>query len=569
MEKKLPFFKIVSAFAQFVLSIYWLRGYLVNTVSEYYIYVFCGILAITGVVVNLKKRTFHKKLDKWVIYILAALFSLIVVLANYNLFLGLKAALLTFISGCIVGYNIFSLFYHVFYQKYFSESHNASKPFIVFIISTLIISAIDLAYLFLCEYPGNVSVDNLFQLGQIEINFYTNHHPYWHTMIIKPLITLGFKLFGTANAAIATYCAFQAVCMAMSFSYVIVTLYQKKIAYKWILLTFLWYALMPYHISFSITMWKDVLFGAVVLLFIVSLFRIFYNVGKNSYLNYGIFILSGIGFGVLRGNGIIALALTLIAMFLFFRSSHTKLCLLLTTITIISYIMTGPVLNHLGVHPTGIQESLSIPCQQVARVIYDGEPITDEQREKINRLIEIERIPMLYASYVSDPIKFNIDSDYLAEHKGEYLMLWIDLGLDHPWSYIKAWVDQTRGYWNGGYQYWITANFVYDNTYGIYKTIPNEGLKATMTNLMATFEYNSNWCLFRGIGLHVWLTFILGIFNFLRGDYKKAFLTLPTLFIVCTLLIATPVFSEFRYAYTVFTCIPFLTLMTFCKENNV
>ena len=46
-------------------------------------------------------------------------------------------------------------------------------------------------------------------------------------------------------------------------------------------------------------------------------------------------------------------------------------------------------------------------------------------------------------------------------------------------------------------------------------------------------------------------------------------LTIPLLAIIATLLVATPVFSEFRYAYAVFTCtyFIFILIIKFSEEN--
>lgn len=45
------------------------------------------------------------------------------------------------------------------------------------------------------------------------------------------------------------------------------------------------------------------------------------------------------------------------------------------------------------------------------------------------------------------------------------------------------------------------------------------------------------------------------------------FLPVPALSVIATLLIATPVYSEFRYAYSVFCTLPFLLAMTFGKPE--
>ena len=58
--------------------------------------------------------------------------------------------------------------------------------------------------------------------------------------------------------------------------------------------------------------------------------------------------------------------------------------------------------------------------------------------------------------------------------------------------------------------------------------------------------------------------YLLGIILFIEA----ALLTVPVLAVVLTLLIATPVASEFRYAYAVFTCLPMMTAAVFCQDDK-
>ena len=45
-------------------------------------------------------------------------------------------------------------------------------------------------------------------------------------------------------------------------------------------------------------------------------------------------------------------------------------------------------------------------------------------------------------------------------------------------------------------------------------------------------------------------------------------LTVPSLAVVLTLLVSTPVASEFRYAYAVFTCLPMTAAAVFYQGDK-
>ena len=76
--------------------------------------------------------------------------------------------------------------------------------------------------------------------------------------------------------------------------------------------------------------------------------------------------------------------------------------------------------------------------------------------------------------------------DHILENAGEYLKLYVALGLRYPGDYLNAWIDETKGYWNGGYFFWIYMKQMGDNAYGIANTA-GENLIARL--FAAAFRY--------------------------------------------------------------------------------
>lgn len=151
--------------------------------------------------------------------------------------------------------------------------------------------------------------------------------------------------------------------------------------------------------------------------------------------------------------------------------------MILISVITITAIMKGPFVNIIGVQKSEFAESLSIPIQQISRVIYDGYEIDESQNKLIENIIDINIIKENYLPYISDPVKGVINNtegsnQYLEKHKLEYLQLWIQLGLKYPKEFLKAWIDQTKGYWNGGYDYWVWITGIDANVgYGIHRII--------------------------------------------------------------------------------------------------
>ena len=153
------------------------------------------------------------------------------------------------------------------------------------------------------------------------------------------------------------------------------------------------------------------------------------------------------------------------------------------------------------------------------------------------------------------------------EHKGDFIKLYLQLGMKYPSEYVEAWIDQTKGYWNGGYTYWRWLNGVNKNTLGIHQTIRSQFANAAITMYLDSWEGSCFLQLFLSIGLHVWGIVILAYRALVRKSKETLFITIPFLAVILTLLISTPVYSEFRYAYAVFCGFPFVLAVAFADNT--
>ena len=86
-----------------------------------------------------------------------------------------------------------------------------------------------------------------------------------------------------------------------------------------------------------------------------------------------------------------------------------------------------------------------------------------------------------------------------------YLKLWVNLGLRHPGEYVKAWVDQTKGYWNGGYAYWVWTEGIFWNELDIHPAAGGGPICAVFDLYFRYFEMIPFLKPLISIGLNVWL----------------------------------------------------------------
>lgn len=543
---------------------------LLETDSFYSVYILCAILAVAGIVHHGEERSQLQKGSIVVLALASAAFSLAAMLANYRLFLPVRASILKILSafagGFTVCWNILAwLCKKVPFRQLEQRNASLKKRVAVFFLSFCAFTAVNLAYLFFASYPGILTPDSLFQIEEIHNGYTSNHHPFWHTVVIAVFFNLGRNLFGNSNAAVATYSVASVLFMASCFSYTIVTLYRAGATKKALLLCGLIYVLAPYHIAYSVTMWKDVAFSAMVLILVVSLFRVFRKIG-HLYWNLGGMFISGIAISVWRSNGwlaLIAFVACLVLYCLLYKEPLRKPILALFAAILVGWFMRSPVLSAMNITQPDLVESLSVPVQQIARVISENRELSAEETELLSRILDIEEIPELYKPYISDPIKHEIRTkglDYFIANKATYLKLWVSLGLRYPGDYIKAWVDQTRGYYNGGYLYWVYSTGVRANEYGITTEVEPNVIQGIFEKYFNMFSASPLMEPIKSIGLHVWGLCALLVVSLIKKR-KELLLCILPLMVVGTLLVATPVFSEFRYAYSVFTTIPFLTVI--------
>lgn len=430
-----------------------------------------------------------------------------------------------------------------------------------------------LVYLFFVVYPGSVTSDSIWQIVQISKGRYVNNHPYWHTQLIHLCMTIGYRLFGTANAAAATYSFVQSAFMAACFAYVGVTLYQKGITGIWLAVSVGMYLLLPNHFTYSCTMWKDVPFSLSVLLMITAMIRILDKVGRNRYLNYGAFCVGLLGACLMRTNGWYAMLVMLLISLPFLWKQHKKMLLLGFSCIVMAWVLLNPVLTLLRVGETNMLEALSLPIQQVARVISEGCELKEEEITLLDTIVDRSEIPENYDPNCSDEMKGAIrrkSSDgirVIQEHWSEYGKLWLGLGIRYPRQYLEAWIELTKGYWNAGYDYYIYAEYVSNNDFGIYMVRQNNPIH-NLVKAYCMFTRESHFFEpLQSIGLHVWLT-VFCFYLTVRSRRKNALVYIPLFVILAGLWLGTPVFAEFRYAYPIFAAFPLLLPLALHPEET-
>lgn len=439
----------------------------------------------------------------------------------------------------------------------------------------------------LYSYPGIMTPDSINQFRQVVgISSFSNHHPWLHTMTISLFYHMGSLFTSDVNDAFLFFTVFQICFMAFATSYLVwvISKYTNSLPLLGGIITF--YALLPYHNVMAICIWKDVMFSGTLLLFCTSLFYLLKEgIKKQNLFSLILYFISGFLMCLYRSNGWYAFILTFPFLLISFRKNWKTMLPLHIALLALVLFVKGPVMEHYEVKQPDFIESISIPLQQVGRVIATGQELTPGQEELIQKIIKTEYVPELYTEYISDNMKELVrtyNPEYLVTHKADYLKLWIELGLKYPDVYFDAYIAQTRGYYSPSAIYSVAeVDGVIDNETGLYREYLLRGkLIVKIREILIKLQdivplYGALWSmgslfwgtlLFLALALGQKTSFTLKEpMNFL--DFITVWI--PNIAVIGTLLIATPVAIEFRYAYNLAYCIPLYFAIMLLSKGDI
>ena len=436
---------------------------------------------------------------------------------------------------------------------------------------------------FLYQYPGIMTPDSIVQFEQVlGINPYSNHHPWMHTLLIKLLYTIGYQLTGSMLVALSFYTFFQMCLLAFSISYFINTLKLCRINPCICIVCTLFYALIPYHGVYSVTLWKDIPFAAAVLCFGCALIRLALTLnipfagaivsslhGRiQQGINWSVYIFSGLMLCLFRSNGWYAFLLCFPFLLIYFRKKAKIMFPVLFGIVGTALIIKVPVMNAFGVTQPDFIESLSIPTQQISAVLCNDRELLPEELELIENVIDLTYIKELYNPYFADNMKELVragNQPYLETHKNEFFKLWLRLGLRYPGDYLTAYIHQTYGYWYPDSFYPVAdAEGISATSLGVSHTplirgplvVKGKEIAIKLGGMLPL--YGTLW----SMGAACWVLIVCIGNALIRGEKAKLILYLPSIALLLTVLIATPVATEFRYVYFLVFSLPFYLITT-------
>lgn len=317
--------------------------------------------------------------------------------------------------------------------------------------AVLLVSLFLLCWLpvFLAVYPGFFVYDAQDEFIQVQTRNFTTHHPLCHVLLLGGIILGVNKVTGSYNMGIAVYTLLQMLFMAGVFTYVVY--YMKKRRVRPILraVTVIYFAVFPVIVMFTLCSAKDGIFTAALLLLLLAMTDMVrekesFFASWKSRLFFGICTFVMMSF---RHNGVYAFLVMTPVLLFYMKGYRKKLTGLLGCIFVVYFVASTALATLLSAEPSGSQEMLTVPIQQLARAYkYDKESFTQEDLDTLYEILPEEAL-RFYTPKVSDGVKIWFDNEAYAADSGKYIKLWAKIGMKHPFTYVNAWLMTSYGFW--------------------------------------------------------------------------------------------------------------------------
>lgn len=237
-------------------------------------------------------------------------------------------------------------------------------------------------------------------------------------------------------------------------------------------------------------------------------------------------------------------------------------------------VVTGPAYRALDVALSPKVESVGILLDQMARVAALDGDMTENDSEYLNSIVPLDEYKTLYSPTCTDNLKWSTSFNSAAL-EDDFFGHWLSLFIQNPRVYFEAWELQTFGFWAVNqpdvYTKLNISGEVPRNTedahaaaLDVYQI--NAENKLGHDSLRDVFPQDS-----RSIPISVifWSVTFLSICLCLSGRARWVIALVPSLALLGTLIVASPIWYWPRYGAAVQFLIPFyVTLVVMGRQEG-
>ncbi|MBQ7488653.1 MAG: hypothetical protein IJT77_14280 [Clostridia bacterium] len=414
--------------------------------------------------------------------------------------------------------------------------------------------------MYLILFPGSFAYDVPFQLKQVFTGVYSSHHPLLHTLFMGKLVQMG-AFFGQVNIGAAIYTLLQILLLSKCFSRCIESI-EKQSGTRAGIAAFFFYALYPLHMLMASNATKDTLFGASFALALCLIMQKM-RMGVNNREN-GRMILAILCSILLRNNAVYAfLAWAVLGMFCL-KEEPRRIPLAVLMSTLLAMFTGACISQVMNAADGDIVEMLAVPIQQVARVrLNRPEVLSESELEAIDAAMP-NRAWEKYDPTISDPVKFEMNSDAIRSDPKRYIRLYLSVLTKAPDECVNAFLMLTHGFLYPYQRYSVSGYYLQTEISDKYYDGWWKGERIRDMSRFPKLRQAIAWrfgaqgamqwpigYLFN-MGVIIWLVLYLVLRQMYQGSRGMAFTALLPVLLLCTFLLG-PCMAG-RYVYP-FVCI--------------
>lgn len=459
-----------------------------------------------------------------------------------------------------------------------------NHPFTFSIVTILLLWLIYI----IAFYPGILSPDPSFQLLQyfnidnkyseyvnlIDKNvIITNHHPVLHTLLLGFFTNIGIKFFSSFNIGLFIYTIFQTIILSSTLSYTIKFMKEINISLKYRKICLLIYSLVPVFPLYALSPVKDVIFGSLIILYIISIYKFIKFKKQIKFKDIILEIILMVLITLFRNNGIHVILLSFPFLIFTNKENLFKFILIFISTILIYFSYSKIILPHFKITNGSIREVLSVPFQQTARYVKEHKKeVTKKEEVIIDKLLNYDTIDTRYNPKLADPVKNEFNKDYTDKDLKNYFDVWFTEFKKHPITYVEATIENTYGYFYPIETNWyvhikgkkIVNNYGFDYHF-------NEKLKPlrmVLGGFATIFPYIPFIGLIINIGFNTWILLFMLSYMIYRKEYKDIIYLIPS-FILLLVCFVSPANTYFRYALpNIFAMPVMLSMFSKIKEKD-
>lgn len=440
-------------------------------------------------------------------------------------------------------------------------------------------------------FPGILSYDIVNQTRDALGVIVDNHHPVLHTFLLRVFMRLGDGVFGSYEAGLGILALVQMVLLSYALARVVLLLKKYKVPMVIVICTALCSALWFMNACLSISMIKDTLFSAFLVLFACHFTEIVIEPRQYIQKKSNLILLSLIGFLLCatRNNGFHIYLFCFAGLILLRIKEIKRIKLYIALVVaivlpIFAYkIYTGPVFDAWDIKPGEVREALCVPIQQLKRVDAHRAGMLSEEQNALMRYYFYDKKGTdtsvsghAYEPFTADCSKSVFSSEAYNNDPIAFWKFYLDIGLHFPKDYVVAFLSNTLGFWYPGQDEFTYVE--YYNYPAEWFSVPLE--RQSLANIKAIDDYYVSMCtssfwrttpvlnLFFVAGYVPWIMLFVMILAWKNGkQYLKVAPVFLPLIAQFGIMLLSPM-ASYRYSWPFFLLLPISFIAVWYSEEQ-